>query len=68
MNICIDSNDIGVPVNCYPLIVLSMHPESYVRDYLSDKKAYVYAMMQELKWDVVESRFKKSDKISKVLK
>jgi len=68
MNISIDSNNINVPMNCYPLIVLSMHPESYVRDYLQDKKAYVYAMMQEFRWDVVEARFKKSDKISKVLK
>jgi len=68
MNICVDSNDISVPINCYPVIVLSMHPESYVRDYLGDKKAYIYAMMQEFKWEVIESRFKKSDKISKVLR
>jgi len=68
INCTVDSNDISIPINSYPVLVLSMHPESYVRDYLEDKKAYVYAMMQELNWGVIEDRFKKSDRISKVLR
>jgi superoxide dismutase, Fe-Mn family len=68
MNCTVDSNDISLPINAYPVLVLSMHPQSYVRDYLEDKKAYVYAMMQEFNWGVIEDRFKKSDKISRILR
>jgi len=68
INCTVDSNDISLQINAYPVLVLSMHPESYVRDYLEDKKAYVYAMMQEFNWGVIEDRFKKSDKISRILR
>jgi superoxide dismutase len=45
-----------------------MWEHAYYRDYLKDKKSYVFAMMKELNWDVVENRFKKSERISKSLK
>ena len=68
MNCLIDSNDISGLINCYPVIVLNMNEEAYSRDYGADKKAYIYAMMQEFKWEAIEKRFSKADKISKVLK
>ncbi len=41
---------------------------AYYRDYLDDRKTYVTAMMKELNWARIEERFKKAEKISKVLK
>jgi len=39
---------------------------SYYRDYLSDRKTYVYGMMKELDWKEIDERFKKAEKISKI--
>jgi Fe-Mn family superoxide dismutase len=68
MNVVVDLHSLNVPINCYPVIVLDMWEHAYYRDYLKDKKSYVFAMMKELNWDVVENRFKKSERISKSLK
>ena len=40
---------------------------SYYRDYLRDKKTYIFAMMKELDWEVIESRVQKADKVSKIM-
>lgn len=68
MNVIVDLHSLNVPINCYPVIVLDMWEHAYYRDYLKDKKSYVFAMMKELNWNVVENRFKKSERISKSLK
>ena len=34
---------------------------------IADRKSYVYAMMKELNWEVVEKRIKKVEKIAKVM-
>jgi len=67
VNIVIDSNALHVPINCYPIVVLHMSESTYYRDYLDDKKTYVFAMMKELNWDIIEGRFKKAEKIAKVM-
>ena len=36
---------------------MDMWSHAYFRDYLSDKKSYVTAMMRELNWEIIESRF-----------
>ena len=66
MNIVIDLHSTHVPMNCYPVIVIDMWEHAYYRDYLNDKKKYVFAMMKELNWDVIEARIKRADKLSKI--
>ena len=68
INVIVDLNSTHVPINSYPVIVLDMWEHAYYRDYLNDKKTYVYAMMKELNWDVVENRVKKAERISKVVR
>lgn len=68
MNVVVDLHSLNVPVNCYPVIVLDMWEHSYYRDYLNDKKTYVFAMMKELNWDIIEDRIKKADRLAKVIK
>lgn len=56
MHCVVDSHNIGLPLGCIPIVVIDMWSHSYYRDYLSDKKAYVNAMMKEINWNVVEAR------------
>ena len=67
MNVVVDLHSTNVPINCYPVIVLDMWEHSYYRDYLNDKKTYIFAMMKELDWEVVEGRIKKSERVGKAL-
>ena len=68
MNVVCDLQSLNVPFSAHPIIVLDMWEHSYYRDYLNDKKAYVFAMMKELDWDVIEKRIKKAEKMGEVLK
>lgn len=56
MHTVIDLHNVGVPMGCIPVLVMDMWEHAYYRDYLSDKKAYVNAMMKETNWNVVEAR------------
>ena len=49
----------------YP--ISNLKPDFYCKgkDYLDNKKSYVYAMMKELKWSRVESRIKKVEAMAK---
>jgi len=67
MNIVVDGHMSGMPAATIPIIVLNVAEHAYFRDYLADRKAYVYAMMKELNWDVVERRVKKAEKVAKVM-
>ena len=51
----------ALPPSIVPVISLSVMPELYVKDYLNDRKSYVFAMMKELKWDSIESRVKPAE-------
>lgn len=62
MNICVDSNDKGIPVGCVPVMVLDMWSHAFFKDYQIDKKAYLIAMMREINWDVVEARMAVAEK------
>ena len=68
MNVVVDSHDKGVPVASYPVIVVDCWEHAYFRDYLGDRKSYIYAMMKELKWTQVEQRIRKVEAMSKVAK
>jgi len=67
MNVVVDGHTSGIPAACIPIICLNVAEHSYFRDYLSDRKAYIYAMMKELNWDVIEARVKKAEKVAKVM-
>jgi len=68
MNVVVDLNSNNVPISSYPVIVMDVWEHSYYRDYLDDRKTYVFAMMKELNWDKIEDRFRKAERLSKVLR
>ena len=67
MNIVIDLHSGNIPLGCYPIIVMDCWEHAYFRDYLSDRKTYIYGMMKELNWNVVEERINKAERIAKIL-
>jgi Fe-Mn family superoxide dismutase len=67
MNHVVDAGGENLTVGSYPVIVLDVSEGAYYRDYVSDRRTYVVAMMKELDWDVIEERFKLADRIAKVL-
>ena len=68
MNCFIDLHTKDVPAGMYPVIVMDMWQHAYYKDYLKDAKTYLIGMMKQLNWAVIEERFKKADKILKVLR
>ena len=67
INTVIDLHSSNVMIGMQPIIVLDCWEHSYYRDYLKDRKTYIYAMMKELNWSVIEERVKVAEKIHKVL-
>ena len=65
MNVVIDSHDKGIPLGSFPIIVIDCCEHAYFRDYLSDRKSFIYAMMKELKWAQIEERIKKVETMAK---
>ena len=63
MNVPIDLHSLEVPVGCYPIIVMDVWQHAYYKDYLKDVKTYTYAMMKQLNWQVIESRFRKAENV-----
>ena len=68
MNFVIDIESVHVPIGTFPVIVLDVSEGAHYRDYLNDRKTYIVAMMKELNWTRIEERFKKAEKISKIVK
>lgn len=67
MNTVIDLHSSNVLIGCIPVLVMDCWEHSYFKDYMADRKTYVFGMMKEINWDVVSDRVKKSDMIAKVL-
>jgi superoxide dismutase, Fe-Mn family len=67
INTVIDLHSQNVMIGMQPIIVVDCWEHSYYRDYLKDRKTYLYGMMKELNWSVIEERIKISEKIHKVL-
>lgn len=67
MNFVVDGACASLPVGTFPVIVLDVSEGAYYRDYIGDRKTYIIAMMKELNWDTIEDRFKRAEKIAKVL-
>jgi len=68
VNVVVDLHSQSIPFASQPVIVLDCWEHSYYRDYLKDRKSYVYAMMKELDWSVIENRFKLCERIHKINK
>ena len=68
MNCFVDLHSDGVPVGCYPVIVMDVWQHAYYRDYLKNVKTYTYAMMKELNWNVIEKRFEKAERVLQALR
>jgi len=66
INVVVDLHSNNVPFASYPIVVMDCWEHSYYRDYLSDRKTYVYGMMKELDWKEIDERFKKAEKIAKI--
>tara|TARA_E500000331_G_C17226820_1_gene700694 strand:- start:476 stop:1165 length:690 start_codon:yes stop_codon:yes gene_type:complete len=68
MNCLIDLHSLNVPVGAYPVVVMDVWQHAYYRDYLKDVKSYVFGMMKQLNWNVIEKRIEKAEEISKIIK
>lgn len=68
VNTIVNCDSVDVMLGLHPLIVVDMHEHSYFKDYRTDKKSFLIAMMREFNWNVVEERFKKAEGINQVLK
>jgi len=67
VNTMISCHSQDVQLGFYPLVVVDMWEHSYFKDYQTDKKSYLIAMMREFNWDVINERFKKAEEIAQVL-
>ncbi len=67
VNVSVDGHDQGVAVGLIPLIVIDMWEHAYSRDYGTDKKGYLTAMMRELQWEVIEDRVKRVTEIKGIM-
>jgi len=68
VNVMVTDNSHDVMLGLYPVIVIDMHAHAYFKDYLTDKKSYLVAMMRQLNWNVIEERFTKAESIAEVVK
>lgn len=67
VNTFISCHSQDVMLGLYPLVVMDMHEHSYFKDYQTDKKSYLIAMMRELNFGVIEERFTKSEELAQVM-
>jgi len=67
INVVVDLHNTGIPFGCIPVIVVDCWEHSYYSDYLKDRKAYLFAMMRELRWTQIDERFEKVDRMIKVM-
>jgi len=67
INVVVDLHCLNVPFGCIPVIVVDCWEHTYYRDYLKDRKSYVFAMMKEVRWSRIDERFDKVDKMTKVM-
>lgn len=66
INFIVDDASTGIPIGIIPLIVLDVGKRVYGKDYIDNIDAYVKNMMVEFNWEVIEERFKKAERLSKI--
>ena len=67
VNTVIDLHSDSVMIGMIPIIVMDCWEHSYYKDYLKNRRAYVFGMMKELNWSVIDKRIKKADAVSKIM-
>lgn len=67
INVVVDLHSSNIPFGCVPVIVMDCWEHSYYRDYITDRKSYVFAMMKELNWGKIQARFEKTEKIARIV-
>jgi len=68
MNVVVDLHSNNIPFSSYPVVVLDVWEHAYYNDYLKDRKKYVFAMMKQLDWKVIDERFQRAENIAEVFK
>lgn len=68
MNVVVDLHNVGIPFASVPVIVMDCWEHSYYRDYLKDRRSYVFAMMKELRWEKIEDRIRKAERMAEASK
>ena len=68
VNTFVSNHSQDVMLGLYPLIVIDMHEHVYSKDYQTDEKSYLVAMMKQLNWSVIEERVEKTKKLVEVVK
>lgn len=68
MNVVVDLHNVGIPFASAPIIVLDCWEHSYYRDYLKDRRSYVFAMMKEFRWEKIEDRVRKAERMAEASK
>jgi len=63
MNVVVDLHNSGIPFSSIPIVVIDCWEHSYYRDYLKDRRSYVFTMMKELKWSTIEERIRKVERM-----
>jgi len=67
-NFLVDLDNVQIPVGAYPVIVLDVWEHAYYKDYLVNKRGYIFNMMKEFNWDIIEERFKRAEGFAKALR
>jgi superoxide dismutase, Fe-Mn family len=68
VNTIITGHSQDAMLGLFPIVCLDCHEHAYYRDYLTDRKSYIIAMLQQINWEVVEERVKKAKSIAEILK
>jgi len=68
MNVVVDLHNTGIPFASVPVIVMDCWEHSYYRDYLKDRRSYIFAMMKELRWEKIEERIRRAERMAEASK
>jgi len=68
VNTVVSDNSHNVMLGLFPMVVIDLHEHAYSKDYLTDKKSYIVAMMRELNWNVINERFAKAESVHNLIK
>jgi superoxide dismutase, Fe-Mn family len=57
LNLWVDEHDRGHPSGCAPILVLDVFEHAYLLDYGLNRRSYVEAFFENVRWKVVAKRF-----------
>ncbi len=57
LNLWVDEHDQGHPVGCAPILVLDVVEHAYLLDYGLNRRSYVEAFFENVRWKAVAKRF-----------